>query len=378
MDPPQAWGRPDLNELRKEYREYSQRSLDKCFSYLNFYVGLLAALLAATLTGLLQAQPGDPRALGSQTGWSATRRGASGPGQRARERRMPSRVTRMSHLTPAWYWFRQHRKSDVLQRQVDPPDMNGAWCTASRRSRPAAVRGLRGSGPACERSLGGLDGIIGQRHRRWMNELLVGYARVSTEQQDLTAQRNGLHALGVGDDRIYVDHGLTGTNRDRPGLRLALAACRAGDTLVVTKLDRLARSLPDARDILDELTTRNVKLSLGGSIHDSTDPVGRLLFNVLAMVAEFESDLIRMRTREGMKVARANGRLRGKQPKLKPNQAKHLLELHDLGTYTQAELAELFGVGRSTIYRTIDRMRPKPVEPERPFAHIGVPGSRQT
>jgi DNA invertase Pin-like site-specific DNA recombinase len=68
-----------------------------------------------------------------------------------------------------------------------------------------------------------------------MNELLVGYARVSTEQQDLTAQPDGLHALGVGDDRIYVDHGLTGTNRDRPGLRLALAACRSGDTFVVTK-----------------------------------------------------------------------------------------------------------------------------------------------
>ena len=68
---------------------------------------------------------------------------------------------------------------------------------------------------------------------------------------------------------------------------------------MVTKLDRLARSLPDARDILDELTRRNVKLSLGGSIHDPTDPVGRLLFNVLAMVAEFEADLIRLRTREG-------------------------------------------------------------------------------
>jgi DNA invertase Pin-like site-specific DNA recombinase len=76
--------------------------------------------------------------------------------------------------------------------------------------------------------------------------------------KDLTVQRNGLHALGVADDRIYVDHGLTGINRDRPGLRLALAACRAGDTLVITKLDRLARSLPDARDILDELTRRNV------------------------------------------------------------------------------------------------------------------------
>lgn len=121
----------------------------------------------------------------------------------------------------------------------------------------------------------------------------------------------------VGDDRISVDHGLTGTNRDRPGLLMALAACRAGDTLVVTKLDRLARSLPDARDILAELTARQVKLSLGGSIHDPTDPVGKLLFNVLAMVAQLEADLIRLRTREGMQVAKAKGRLRGKQPKLK-------------------------------------------------------------
>jgi DNA invertase Pin-like site-specific DNA recombinase len=94
--------------------------------------------------------------------------------------------------------------------------------------------------------------------------------------------------------------------------------------LVVTKLDRLARSLPDGRDILDELTRRNVKLSLGGSIHDPTDPVGRLLFNVLAMVAVFESDLIRLRTREGMKVAKAEGRLRGKQPKLKPEPGETL------------------------------------------------------
>ena len=191
-----------------------------------------------------------------------------------------------------------------------------------------------------------------------MNELLVGYARVSTEQQDLTAQRDALRALGVGDDRIYVDHGLTGTNRDRPGLKFALVACRSGDTLVVTKLDRLARSLPDARDILAELTDKNVRLSLGGSIHDPTDPVGRLLFNVLAMVAEFESDLIRMRTREGMAVARAKGHLKGKQPKLTAKQARHLVELADLGTYSTAELAELFSVGRSTIYRTLQRTRP--------------------
>ncbi len=87
--------------------------------------------------------------------------------------------------------------------------------------------------------------------------------------------------------RHNVDYGLTGTNRDRPGLRTALAVCREGDTLVVTKLDRLAGSLPDARDIVEELTARGVRLQLGGSVHDPTDPVGRLLFNVLAMVAEF-------------------------------------------------------------------------------------------
>lgn len=126
-------------------------------------------------------------------------------------------------------------------------------------------------------------------------------------------------------ERTHVDHGLTETNRERPGLREALAACRSGDTLVVTKLDRLARSLPDARQILADLTTRDVKLSLGGSVHDPTDPVGRLLFNALAMVAEFASDLIRLRTREGMKVAKAKGRLQGKQPKLNPHQEAHLL-----------------------------------------------------
>src|SRR5918912_1987823 len=128
-----------------------------------------------------------------------------------------------------------------------------------------------------------------------MSALMIGYARVSTDEQDLTAQREALAALGVSPERVYVDQGLTGTNRDRPGLREALAACRAGDTLVVTKLDRLARSLPDARDIAEDLTRREVRLNLGGSVYDPTDPDGRLLFNVLAMVAEFEADLIRAR-----------------------------------------------------------------------------------
>jgi DNA invertase Pin-like site-specific DNA recombinase len=192
-----------------------------------------------------------------------------------------------------------------------------------------------------------------------MTGLLVGYARVSTDKQDVSSQRAGLLALGVSEDRIYVDHGLTGTTRARPALREALAACRAGDTLVVTKLDRLARSLPDARDIVDELTAREVRLNLGGSIHDPTDPVGRLLFNVLAMVAEFEADLIRMRTKEGMKIAKAKGKLRGRKPKLSPAQEAHLVALHRAGDHTVAELGELFSVGRATVYRAVERSSTK-------------------
>ncbi len=90
--------------------------------------------------------------------------------------------------------------------------------------------------------------------------------------------------------------------------------------------------------------------------------MGRLLFNVLAMVAEFEADLIRMRTREGMDVAKAKGRLRGKQPKLTPRQQAYLVALHQTGEHRPAELAELFSVGRSTVYRTLQRAgrRPRP------------------
>jgi DNA invertase Pin-like site-specific DNA recombinase len=138
-----------------------------------------------------------------------------------------------------------------------------------------------------------------------MSALLVGYARCSTDQQDLTAQRDALLGLSVEAERIYVDHGLTGTNRERPGLHEALAACRAGDTLVVTK----------------------------------------------------QSDLIRLRTREGMKVAKAKGRLRGKQPKLNRRQEAHLVSLVHSGEYSTLEVAELFGVGRSTVYRAIERQR---------------------
>jgi hypothetical protein len=125
---------------------------------------------------------------------------------------------------------------------------------------------------------------------------LIGYARCSTDKQDLAAQRAALETLGVAADRIYVDHGLTGTTRARPGLDQALAAVRAGDTLVVPKLDRLARSVPDARAIADALAARGVKLQLGSSLYDPHDPMGKMFFNILATFAEFEADLLGIQT----------------------------------------------------------------------------------
>jgi DNA invertase Pin-like site-specific DNA recombinase len=188
-----------------------------------------------------------------------------------------------------------------------------------------------------------------------MTATLIGYARCSTDKQDLAAQRAMLEELGVAPNRIYTDRGLTGTTRARPGLDQALAAVRAGDTLVVPKLDRLARSVPDARQIADALVERGVKLALGTSVYDPGDPMGKMFFNILATFAEFEADLIRMRTREGMAIARAKGKLRGKQPQLSDKQQKELCRMHDTGKYSISDLAELFSVSRPTVYRTLAR-----------------------
>ena len=186
----------------------------------------------------------------------------------------------------------------------------------------------------------------------------IGYARCSTDKQDLAAQKAALEQLGVSPERIYTDRGLTGTTRARPGLDQALAAVRAGDTLVVPKLDRLARSVPDARTIADALVARGVKLALGASVYDPADPMGKMFFNILATFAEFEADLIRLRTREGMAIARARGRLRGKKPKLSDRQQKEVRRMYDTGAYAISDLAELFSVSRPTVYRTLQRQSP--------------------
>ena len=144
----------------------------------------------------------------------------------------------------------------------------------------------------------------------------VRYAGRRTRRQDRQSTRPAAALTNPACRFRYLDHGLTGTNRKRQGLDQALAAVRGGDTLVVLELDRLARSVPDARAIGDDLAARGIKLSLGGQVYDPEDPLGKLFFNIFAIFAEFEAGLLRMRTREGMAVARAKGKLRGKQPKL--------------------------------------------------------------
>lgn len=198
------------------------------------------------------------------------------------------------------------------------------------------------------------------RYSSCMAPTLIGYARCSTDKQDLAAQRQALLSLGVAAERIYTDHGFTGTNRARPGLDQALAAVRNGDTLVVPKLDRLARSVPDARSIGDSLAQRGVKLQIGASVHDPNDPMGKLFFNILATFAEFEADLIRMRTREGMAIARAKGKLKGRRPKLSTRQQQELRRMYDTGEYSVSDLAELFSISRPTVYRTLERQLETP------------------
>ena len=183
----------------------------------------------------------------------------------------------------------------------------------------------------------------------------IGYTRVSADAHDLAAERRALVELGVRADCIYVDYGLTG--RDRAGLDQALDACRRGDVLVVTKLHRLAHSLADAREVAMRLAARGVRLKLDGRTFDPADPTSHLIFRTLTALADFEADLVRSRTREGLRAAKAKGRLRGKPPKLDPGQQARLVDLHQSEDRSPDELAEMFGVARSTVYRVLERAR---------------------
>jgi DNA invertase Pin-like site-specific DNA recombinase len=182
--------------------------------------------------------------------------------------------------------------------------------------------------------------------------MLIGYMRVSTENQNLDLQRDALDKAGC--EKVFEDKA-SGARDDRPGLAQALSHLRGGDCLVVWKLDRLGRRMISLIGFIEELRKRAVGFRVldGGCPIDTTSAQGRFFFHMTAALAEMERDLIRERTHAGLAAARARGRKGGRKPELSPKQicqARKLLEDRDT---TIKDVAETFGVSRATIYRSL-------------------------
>src|SRR5919199_3217817 len=179
--------------------------------------------------------------------------------------------------------------------------------------------------------------------------MYIGYARVSTEDQNLNLQRDALEKAGC--EEIYTDQ-VSGTKARRPGLEQALSHLRAGDTLVVWRLDRLGRSLRHLIDTVTELQERGIGFkSLTESI-DTTTSGGKLIFHIFGALAEFEREIIRERTNAGLASARARGRHGGPKHKLTPKQVAIARQLWDSHTPVK-EICQTLGISRATFYRYV-------------------------
>ncbi len=176
----------------------------------------------------------------------------------------------------------------------------------------------------------------------------IGYARVSTSDQNLYLQHDALQAAGC--ERLFSDT-VSGARVDRPGLAAALSACRAGDTLVVWKLDRLGRSLPHLVEIVQDLDARGVGFTSLQEQMDTTTSGGKLIFHIFASLAAFERDLIRERTNAGLAAARARGRLGGRPKGVDQKKQRAALALKKDASYSIREICEIVGISRNTYYK---------------------------
>jgi len=189
----------------------------------------------------------------------------------------------------------------------------------------------------------------------------IGYARVSTDDQNLDLQLDALHRAGITDDCLYSDTA-SGKDAERKELAACLKALREGDTLVVWRLDRLGRSLPDLVRIIGELEKKGVGFESLTEKIETSGAAGKLVFHVFAALAEFERTLIRERTRAGLVAARARGRSGGRRPKLTPQQVKEIKRLMSDPTIPVSQIAERYNVSRTTIYKVAPRREPGVVE----------------
>jgi len=186
--------------------------------------------------------------------------------------------------------------------------------------------------------------------------MLLGYARVSTDDQKMDLQRDALARFGVANDNVYSEN-VSGAKTNRPELVHCLRALREGDTLVVWRLDRLSRSLKELIEISERLTALHADLiSLTESV-DTTTASGRLAFNMFGVIAQFERDIISERTIAGLKAARARGHRGGRKPKITPNMLRAMNAMLDDPLTTMTEVAEQFNVSRAAIYRARQRAR---------------------
>ena len=182
-----------------------------------------------------------------------------------------------------------------------------------------------------------------------MRNYVFGYARVSTEQQNLDRQLDALKKYGV--DIIYNEK-MTGTKRDRPELSKLLERITDGDTVVIESLSRLGRSTKDLIELTELFQSKGVHLvSLKEAIDTSTS-TGKLLFTLMSAIAQFERDVIADRTREGLRSARARGRLGGR-PKINQTQVQRAVKLYMTKQYSIREIEEMTGVKKSTLYRSL-------------------------
>ena len=191
--------------------------------------------------------------------------------------------------------------------------------------------------------------------------MLLGYARVSKsdDSQDTAAQVSALKSVGC--KRVFEDKA-SGGRWDRPELHRLLDQLRAGDTLVVWKLDRLSRSLKDLLHILERVEAVGARFRSLTEAIDTSGPAGRMLMQMLGSFAEFERAMVRERTRAGLKAAAARGRKGGRQPKLTPEQKTEILDGLGSGRTSAADLARLFRVHRTTISRLAAQVRVAPGE----------------
>jgi len=180
--------------------------------------------------------------------------------------------------------------------------------------------------------------------------MILGYARVSTKDQNLDGQRDALTAAGA--ERIFADT-ITGTTRTRPELNRLLSELRSGDVVVVTKYDRLARSLKDLLEIVDQIQAQGAGFRSLGEDIDTTSPAGRLIFHVFASIAQFERERIVERTKEGLEAARQRGRVGGRPPALSPSQKVEVKRMRDVEHRPIPEIADLFKVSDKTIRRVV-------------------------